>query len=451
MFPVLFAIPNAWTMMSGVALGIEIAVGAACLFGWLLCMAKGLKGWVPAALNMGAFLVGLHLVLSYVMAERLPGGELAAEPITIFTFGVVIIIAFFVASAYMLRQTRPLGIEDKKVFDWAFWMLVVGIIGSRLLYAFLNYDHFSQHKTEIFKIWHGGLVWYGGLIPAGIVAIWLMRKYKLPMGHVADVGAAAVMLALGIGRWACLLAGDDYGRPTDGWWGIRFYHEQSLVPEALRGRLLHPTQMYMSVMCLWIFFCVELIRRRARYAGQAIAWMLILYAVGRGALIEPVRGDFVERNPGYGKHLAVALIIDKPAGSPAVSLKRGAKVSSKAGRTGVLLSDFDLAEGAAKGFVFAMSDEPAKKQTGGFFAGAPSWRVDRVEGLPEGVEFMIDVRMRRTPWYGSDLPVPPGYVSTSQWISIFIIGAGILILVVSRRLRVPGYTEALRQREATSS
>ena len=90
--------------------------------------------------------------------------------------------------------------------------------------------------------------------------------------------------------------------------------------EGLRGQLLHPTQMYMSLMCLWIFFFVEWTRRRARYAGQAMAVMLIAYAVGRAVLIEPFRGDFVERNPGYGKHLAVALVFDKPEGSPAVML-----------------------------------------------------------------------------------------------------------------------------------
>ncbi len=291
MFPVLFEIPNAWSMMSSSARWIEIAIGAACGIGWLVMVARGRKNWLTSTLNMGAFLVILHLVLSLVMAEKEPDGTLAATPITIFSFGVVIILAFFVATAYMLRQTRRLKIEDRKILDWAFWMLVCGIVGSRLLYAYINYDHFQQNKAEIFKIWHGGLVWYGGLIPGVLIGAYLLRKHKMPVLHVADIGAAAVILALGVGRWACLLAGDDYGRETEGWFGIRFYHEQSLIPEGLRGKLLHPTQMYMSVMCLWIFCAVEWIRRRARFAGQGLAAMLILYAVGRGALIEPVRGD----------------------------------------------------------------------------------------------------------------------------------------------------------------
>jgi phosphatidylglycerol:prolipoprotein diacylglycerol transferase len=446
-------------MMSGSSRTIEIAIGVVCLLGWLACTKLGRKDWLASALNMGAFLVGLHLGLSYVMAERLPDGSLSETPITIFSFGVIIIIAFFVASAFMLRQTRPLGIEDKKIFDWCFWMLVVGVAGSRVLYAYLNYEQFVENKFEIFKIWHGGLVWYGGLIPAAIVGIWLLGKHKLPVLHVADVGSAALMLALGLGRWACLLAGDDYGQPTDAWFGIRFYHEDSLVPDGLRGVPLHPTQMYMSVMCLWIFFAVEVIRRNSRRAGQAFAWMLILYAVGRAGLIEPFRGDFVERNPAYGKRLATALVFREGENDVAVSLKRGDAVQDSRGRTGKLLSDLELAPGEG-GYVFAITDERADRVEQGPFAGrAPNWTIDTVtrgdETLLKGVVYRADPTLRRrhgspNPWYDSDLPVPPGYVSTSQWISIFVIAAGVSILLGARRWNVPGYTAAVASRQLTA-
>jgi len=450
MYPILFQIPNAWSMMSASARIIEIAIGVACLAGWLVCLARKKEGWLASALNMGAFLVGLHFALSWLMAERLDDGSLSATPITIFSFGVVIILAFFGASWWSLRQTRPLNIEDKKIFDWCFWLLVVGIIGSRLLYAYLNYDLFRDQKGEIFKIWNGGLVWYGGLVPGILVGTFLALRHKLPVLHVGDIGAAAAMFALGLGRWACLLAGDDYGRPIEGdaWYGIRFYNPDALVPEGLRGKLLHPAQMYMSIMCLWIFFVVDFIRRRARFAGQGLAWMLILYAVGRAVLIEPIRGDFVERNPGYSKHLASALVFRPGDNDMAISLQRGAKVKSAAGRTGVLLSDLELKPGEG-GMVFAITDEEARRRKSGPFAGAaPNWQINKVDGLPSRARFDVDYSLRRRgpnpdPWYGSDLPVPPGYVSTSQWISIFIVIAGVLLLLASRAWQVPGYSEAV--------
>jgi phosphatidylglycerol:prolipoprotein diacylglycerol transferase len=440
LFPVLFEIPNAWSM-SGGALVLEIVVGLACFLAWLALHLRGRRDWIAANLNTVAVLIGLHLVLSKVMGDK---------PITIYSFGVIIILGFLAGAWYMIRQTDKLKLDSKKIFDWAFWMLVVGIIGARVLYALLNYEEFSGDKLKVLQIWNGGLVWYGGLIPAAVVGVALLWKHKLPTLHVADVGAAVVILALGIGRWACLLAGDDYGRVTDGWWGIRFYNDRALVPPALRGQLLWPTQMMMSINCLWMFFILEWIRRRAKFAGQAFAWMLILYAVTRAVLIEPFRGDFVERNPGYKKHLAAQIVIDKDEDSPAVHLERGAEVSDNAGRTGKLLEDLDLPAGQAFGSVYAITDEPAKEgqrnpmQRATGQAQRPDWNVDHIEGLPGS----IAPRPGGTDWYGSHLPKPPGYVSTSQWISVFVVAAGVLLLVFCRRLNQPGFTEAVETAQA---
>jgi hypothetical protein len=201
-YPVLVDIPDAFTLPGGI-LVLEVLVGVACGLAWLALHLRGRKDWVATTLNMAAFVVGLHLALSWAM-----GGD---APITIYSFGVVIILGFFAGSAYLVRQTRTLGIEDKPVFDWAFWMLVSGIVGARLLYAFLNYEHCSENKFELLRIWNGGLVWYGGLVPAAALGLWLLHRRKMPVLHVADIGIAAVLLALGIGRWACLMAGDDYG------------------------------------------------------------------------------------------------------------------------------------------------------------------------------------------------------------------------------------------------
>ncbi|MGH7162367.1 MAG: prolipoprotein diacylglyceryl transferase, partial [Planctomycetota bacterium] len=302
MYPVLFEIPDPRSM-SGLALALEIAAGLGCLVAWGSLALRRRKGTVASTLSLGAFLVAAHLALSRVMDG----------PITIYSFGVVVIAGFFAGSSYILRQTRRLSLDDKKVFDFAFWMLVVGIVGSRLLYAFLNYDDFRANKWEVLKIWNGGLVWYGGLIPAVAVGVALLARYRMPVLAVCDIGIAGVMLALGIGRWACFLAGDDYGRPTDVAWAVKFYHPRCLVPEELRGVGLHPTQLYMSVKALWIFFLVDAVRRRARFAGTAFGATLILYAAARGLLIEPYRGDFAERNPGYRKHAALKISVEKGA------------------------------------------------------------------------------------------------------------------------------------------
>jgi len=380
MFPILFKIPNVSTM-AGEILVVEVVVGAACLLCWIALKLRNSSGIAISVFSTGAILVALHLLLSTVMERD--------RPITIFSFGVIIILAFLAGVYFLTRQTTRLLLPTPRVFDWAFWLLVTGIIGSRFLFAFLNYEIFEDDKLLILKIWNGGLVWYGGLIPAVFVGIWLLLRYKLPVLHVVDACAVALMLALGIGRWACLMAGDDYGARTDAWMGIRFYDPECLIPRQLHGVALHPTQLYMSLNALWLFFILEAIRRRARFAGQAFAWMLILYAVTRFAVIEPFRGDFVERNPGWGKHVAVTITVQKDKDSAPVHLERGAAVTGADGRTGRLLEDLELDAGGARGTVWALTDAPAKpeapasplfRETGR--TGAPQrWTITTVSGL----------------------------------------------------------------------
>jgi phosphatidylglycerol:prolipoprotein diacylglycerol transferase len=426
----------------------EVVVGIICLLGWLAIRARAPSGWLATSLSTGAILVALHFGLSFFMK---------GDSIKIYTFGVVIIIGFLVGARYLTKQTDRLGLPSQRIFDWGFWLLLTGIVGSRILYVLLNEDEFRGNFGRVLAIWNGGLVWYGGLIPAVIVGVVLLYRWKLPVLPVCDACAAAIMLALGIGRWACLLAGDDYGKPTELWLGIRFY--SGLVPHELQGVPLHPTQLYMSVNALWIFFVLEWIRRRATWAGQAFGAMLILYAGTRAFLIEPFRGDFVERNPGYGKYVVAEVVVERTGDGPAITLPRGAAVSGD-GRTGRLLGGYDVAQdekgerplvrpidvtlapGQEMVRCFAISDKPlTPAETGAFHRF--QWNVDKIEGL-EGAT----VKTYRVRPYKSDLPQPPGYVSTSQWISVLVALGGVLILFVGYRLRQPGFTEAAAARAA---
>lgn len=443
MHPILFEIPNRATLPAEV-IAIEVVLGLVCLLGWLALRARAPGGWAVTTLSTGAILVGLHFLLSWFMKDQ--GGT--PQPIRIYTFGVVIIVGFLAGVRFLTKQTDQLGIPSQRIFDWAFWLLLSGIIGSRLLYAFLNYEEFAKNKLQIFAIWNGGLVWYGGLIPAVVVALVLLGAWRIPVLIVCDAASSVLMLALGIGRWACLLAGDDYGMPTDHWFGIRFYG--GLVPKELQGVLLHPTQLYMSVNALWLFFVLELVRRRSKYAGQAFAGLLIGYSLTRAFLIEPVRGDFVERNPGYGKYVAVHFLVERIGDGPEITIPRGAAISG-GGRTGRVLGaattvkpyaaarDIILPAGQKAAEGWAISDDPVPADQVAAMR-MIQWPADRIEGL-EGAT----VRGLTTRPYNSDLPKPPGYVSTSQWISIGVVLSGVAILLISRRLRRPGFADAVAQ------
>jgi phosphatidylglycerol:prolipoprotein diacylglycerol transferase len=86
------------------------------------------------------------------------------------------------------------------------------------------------------EFWSGGLASTGG-VAAGLAAAWATARVagRHPL-EVLDAIAPAGLLALGIGRLGCFLAGCCYGRPTDLPWGVIF---PDLGPPAR-----HPLQLY---------------------------------------------------------------------------------------------------------------------------------------------------------------------------------------------------------------
>ena len=88
-------------------------------------------------------------------------------------------------------------------------------------------------------------MFYGGLIAAVAVGLWLVRRYKLPVWTTADLMAPGIALGHVVGRFGCLLAGCCYGRPTDVAWAITF--TDPLAAQNVGTPLgipLHPTQLY---------------------------------------------------------------------------------------------------------------------------------------------------------------------------------------------------------------
>lgn len=88
---------------------------------------------------------------------------------------------------------------------------VAGIAGSKLFHILENLDQFARDPLGmIFNA--GGLTFFGGLICAGAAIFWYVRKKGQPIGAFADAIAPGLMLAYGIGRIGCYLAGDgDWG------------------------------------------------------------------------------------------------------------------------------------------------------------------------------------------------------------------------------------------------
>ncbi len=206
------------------------------------------------------------------------------------SFGVFMLLSFL-TGGYLTRAGLRRNAEDpEKAWDLVFMAVVGGIVGARLYYVLLNFPRFVENPTGMIFA-RGGLVWYGGFLLATAFVVWEVRRQKLPLRPTADAVAPALALAYAVGRMGCFLVGDDWGRPTSSWVGVRFPQgtppshvdiiqrdfgitvDPALVEQYGQIVPVHPTQLYEVGLSTLIFFVLWQLRGRARPAG----WLFMLW------------------------------------------------------------------------------------------------------------------------------------------------------------------------------
>ncbi len=254
-------------------------------------------------------------------------------PLTIYSYGLMLGIAFIIASYILTKEFERRKLNPAIATEITLIAIVFGIAGSKALDLIENWSQFIHNPLIAFS--PGGLTFYGGLILT-IIALWIyVRKKKIPFLVVADTAAPSLILAYGIGRIGCQLAGDgDYGIPTSLPWGMNYangtikphyaliqyyqnhpalalkdhyYSDTSQIiktdnygtitnfDEVIR---LHPTPIYEFLVCLGIFFILWKLRLKAT-PGDGTGWpdgkLFTLYLILGG--IERLLVEFIRLNP----------------------------------------------------------------------------------------------------------------------------------------------------------
>ncbi len=250
-------------------------------------------------------------------------------PIPIYSYGLMMAIAFLVADFLVAREFKRLRLNVNYANEMVVLAVVSGIIGAKILYLLENFSDFIESPLEmIFSA--GGLTWYGGFILAFIVLFAYVKRKKLPILKVMDAVSPAVALGYGIGRIGCHLSGDgDYGIPTSLPWGtiyangtlkptyaLREYFERfpelaekynyhtlssKIVGEDKFGFItefdktirLHPTPIYEFLIMFLIFALLYSFRNRIKYSGELFGFYLIFSSIERFTI------EFLRLNPPF--------------------------------------------------------------------------------------------------------------------------------------------------------
>ena len=236
--------------------------------------------------------------------------------IKIHYYSLMYIIAFFlgifIASRDKVAEAR--GIKDKKIIeDFAFWVMISGLIGARLYYVLFKLSSYMERPLSIFAVLEGGLAIHGGIIGAFIGAVIFAKRKNMNLWVLTDMGVGPLLIGQAIGRIGNYANGEIEGVPTftpwsvilkgnfEQWWNQ--YQTMSidmksgfkeLVPwgivfpsgtsagDSFPNVPLHPAMFYESILnvvgfsLLWFYF-----RKKGYKPGVLTMIYLVMYALIR--------------------------------------------------------------------------------------------------------------------------------------------------------------------------
>ncbi len=195
-----------------------------------------------------------------------------------------------------------------RVGDMVILAFIFGFFGAKIFHNLENLDDLIKDPIGSL-ISFSGLTFYGGLICATI-AIWqYCRRNNMKPIHVADAIAPAMMLAYGLGRIGCQVAGDgDWGiinmnpKPFS-WlpdWAWAYSYPHNVLGEGVQipgcvgqycAQLPHPvfpTPLYEIIAALLLFAFLWSIRKKIKTPGIITAIYLIVNGIER-FLVELIR------------------------------------------------------------------------------------------------------------------------------------------------------------------
>ncbi|NOX34598.1 MAG: prolipoprotein diacylglyceryl transferase [Deltaproteobacteria bacterium] len=231
----------------------------------------------------------------------------------LYTYGLFVALGFMTALRVSQKIAGPQGIPGPAITDIFLVILLSALFGARLLYVLINFSDFKTNLPDIFKIWNGGLVFFGGFIASVIATAVYLKIKNFNIWKIADIISPGIALGHAVGRIGCFFAGCCYGKESDLPFAIKFTNPDSLAPT---GVYLHPTQLYSVFSNLILFFILLYLQKRKKFNGMVFLIYVMLYSLFR-SVIEFFRGDprgnfifdFISMSQGIGFVISLVAFI----------------------------------------------------------------------------------------------------------------------------------------------
>ena len=216
-------------------------------------------------------------------------------PVALSTHDLFTVLGILAGLALYYRALRRDRVLDGRIVLISLAAIAGGAIGARLITSWEVLDEVTAANLPLtYVVTHGPRSIIGGLV-GGYVAIVLAKRalgYTLSTG---DYYAAAIPLALAIGRVGCFLSELPLGTPTDLPWGMTVPTEAAVSFVRCPGcdGPMHPSMLYEICFHLGAFALIATRGPLLSIRGDTLKAYLLAYGLFRIG-VEFVRGNEVQ-------------------------------------------------------------------------------------------------------------------------------------------------------------
>jgi phosphatidylglycerol:prolipoprotein diacylglycerol transferase len=207
------------------------------------------------------------------------------------TFGLMVGLGILTGCWTAGRYGERWGVPREETYRLATWLVVAGVVGSRLAWDVSNWDQIDS-PVDLIAMWEGGLQFSGGFALAVVVALPTVRKWPtLKKWRMADGCAAGLAIGVAFGRVGCTAVGEHFGSTWGAsWFPLMVRYKGGDLREAdlagrpiLEGMVFHNTAIYeLIVMALASGFLLWLLERKPPIVpGTAMGFFCLIYGPQR--------------------------------------------------------------------------------------------------------------------------------------------------------------------------
>jgi len=188
-----------------------------------------------------------------------------------YIFGII--IGWVLCKKIFIKDTKV----NEKFDDYLTYSILGIIIGGRLGYIlFYNFNYYLNNFFDIFKIWHGGMSFHGGLLGIIIASILFAKKNNQNPFIYMDLVSLVAPIGIFFGRLANFINSELYGTVSNVPWSVIFVKVDNLTR--------HPSQLYEAFLEGIILFLLLIYFRKKNYLlkpGTISGLFLIFYSIFR--------------------------------------------------------------------------------------------------------------------------------------------------------------------------